>query len=216
VPWIRAHMKKIDQDALPDRETKVALLSVARRRFLEAGYEPIGMDHFAAGTDELARARREGRLRRNFQGYTVIPADDVIGFGISAIGDVRGAFVQNHKKLSTYEQAVGSGRLPVERGFVRDRDDEIRRAVIQELMCNARLVPQAIEKSFGVSFGDYFAEDLTRLRRLADEGLAEIGDDLIRATPTGELFIRNLAMCFDRYWREKYEGRSDPIFSRTV
>lgn len=216
VPWMRGHQKKIDESKLPDRHTKYALFAVARERFLAAGYEPIGMDHFARPDDELARAKREGRLRRNFQGYTVLPGDDVIGLGISSIGDIEGAFAQNEKKLNRYADAINAGRLPVERGFACSDDDRVRRQVIHALMCNFRVDFAAVEAAHGVTFGDYFAPDLELLRPYADEGLAVIGDDHVAATPVGELFVRNLAMCFDRYWREKYEGGDRPVFSRTV
>jgi oxygen-independent coproporphyrinogen-3 oxidase len=216
VPWIRGHQKGIEQEDLPSREEKFSLFAIARERFLEAGYEPIGMDHFARPEDELSRARREGRLRRNFQGYAVIPADDVVGLGISAIGDVRGAYVQNHKKLSTYENSITDGRMPVERGLVRTRDDEIRRDVIHDLMCNFRVDFAGVETKYSITFAEYFAEDLHRLEPHVKEGLAEVAPDHVAATPTGELFVRNLALCFDRYWREKHEGSDKPVFSRTV
>jgi len=216
VPWIRGHQKQLDEAELPSREAKYELFAIARERFLAAGYAPIGMDHFALPGDDLARARQERRLRRNFQGYTVIPAEDVIGLGISAIGDLRGAYVQNAKKLSRYNEALAAGQLPVERGVLLSRDDELRRAVIGELMCNFHLDKRAIEERFGVVLDQVFAVDLERLQPLAREGLARLETDSIGATPTGELFIRNLAMCFDTYWREKHEGGEQPVFSRTV
>lgn len=216
VPWIRGHQKRLDEAELPGREAKYELFAIARERFLAAGYVPIGMDHFALPEDDLARAREERRLRRNFQGYTVIPAEDVIGLGISSIGDLRGAYIQNNKKLSRYTEALAAGRLPVERGVLLRPEDELRRAVIAELMCNFHVDKPAIEERFGVVFDEVFAVDLERLLPLAREGLAHLESDSISATPTGELFIRNLAMCFDTYWREKHEGGDQPVFSRTV
>lgn len=216
VPWIRGHQKRIDEAELPGRDEKLALFAIARERFLAAGYEPIGMDHFARPGDDLAKARARHRLRRNFQGYTVIPAEDVIGLGISAIGDLRGAYVQNAKKLSRYTEELAAGRLPVERGVLLRGEDELRRAVISELMCNFRVDKRAIERRFGVAFDSVFAVDLERLRPLVDEGLARVDGDSLGATPIGELFVRNLAMCFDTYWREKHEGGDRPVFSRTV
>ena len=216
VPWVRGNQKKLDETLLPDAETKVALFAIARERFLEAGYEPIGMDHFARPDDELARARHAGRLRRNFQGYTVIPGDDVLGLGISAIGDVRGAYVQNEKKLSTYEAAVTAGVLPVARGVARSADDDVRRAVIHELMCNMRVDTGAVEREFGIDFASYFADDLAELGEHERAGMVRVSPERIDVTPVGELFIRNLAMCFDRYQREKHATAAKPVFSRTV
>jgi oxygen-independent coproporphyrinogen III oxidase len=216
VPWVRGHQKKLEEDELPDAATKVTLFAIARERFLAAGYEPIGMDHFARPDDDLARARHEGRLRRNFQGYAVIPGDDVVGLGISAIGDVRGAYVQNEKKLSVYEERIQAGELPVARGVMRTADDEVRRTVIHELMCNFRVDPVAIGRRYDLDFESYFASDLDLLAAHEREGLVRISAERIEATPVGELFVRNLAMCFDRYQREKHAGEVRPVFSRTV
>jgi len=216
VPWIRAHMNKLADEDFPGRDEKFALFAIARERFLAAGYEPIGMDHFAKQDDELSKAKRNGTLRRNFQGYAVIPAPDVLGLGISAIGDVRDAYVQNAKKLSTYREAIEAGRLSVERGVACNADDVLRRDVIHDLMCNFRLEPARIEAKYGIDFAQTFAEDLESLQDHVDAGMATITEDAIEATPQGELFIRNIAMCFDRYWREKHSGGDKPVFSQTV
>jgi oxygen-independent coproporphyrinogen-3 oxidase len=216
VPWVKGSQKKIEETDLPAADVKVQLFAIARERFLAAGYEPIGMDHFARPDDDLAIARREGHLRRNFQGYAVIPGDDVVGLGISAIGDVRGSYVQNEKKLSTYEEAISAGRLPVVRGVARSADDELRRTVIHELMCNFRVDIRAIERQYGIDFAAYFADDLALLEPHVGEGMVTVTTERIDATPTGELFVRNLAMCFDRYQREKHAADSKPAFSRTV
>jgi len=216
VPWIRGHQRKLDESELPAREMKMELFAIAREKLLGAGYQAIGMDHFARPEDELARAKKEGRLRRNFQGYAVIPGDDVLGFGISAIGDVRGAMFQNEKRLSRYRDLVNSERLPAVRGVVRSRDDEIRADVIHRLMCNFAIDIGAVEDRWGVDFRSYFAPDLELLDAYREEGLVLVEDRSIRATPTGELFVRNLAMCFDRYMREKHAGEREPVFSRTV
>jgi oxygen-independent coproporphyrinogen-3 oxidase len=216
VPWMRGHQRKLDESELPSRETKMELFAIAREKLLGAGYEAIGMDHFAKPEDELARARKEGRLRRNFQGYAVIPGDDVLGFGISAIGDVRGAMFQNEKKLNRYRDLVDEGRLPAVRGIVRSRDDEIRADVIHRLMCNFVIDVGAVERRWRVDFRTYFAPDLELLDSYRKEGLVLLDGESIRATPVGELFVRNLAMCFDRYMREKHAGEKAPVFSRTV
>lgn len=216
VPWLHPAQRRIDEEAMPCREDKLALFALARELFLGAGYEPIGMDHFARPEDELAHARRDGRLRRNFQGYTVLPATNTIGFGISAIGDVAGAFVQNEKKLSGYQRAITEARLPVARGFLRSQDDELRAAVIQQLMCNFGVDLPVLERQFGIRFGDYFGAELERLHAHVREGMVNVTPERIEVTPAGELFIRNLAMCFDRYWWEKHRDAEGPVFSRTV
>ena len=217
VPWVRGNQKKIEEEQLPPADVKVQLFAIARERFLAAGYEPIGMDHFARPDDDLAIARHQGRLRRNFQGYAVIPGDDVLGLGISAIGDVRGSYVQNEKKLSTYEEAITAGRLPIVRGVRRSADDEVRRTVIHELMCNFRVDTADIERQYGIEFDSYFAQDLALLAPHEADGMVRVTPARIEATPIGELFVRNLAICFDRYQREKHDAAaSKPVFSRTV
>jgi oxygen-independent coproporphyrinogen-3 oxidase len=216
VPWIRGHQTKLDEGELPARNVKMELFAIVREKLLAAGYAAIGMDHFARPGDELARAKSERRLRRNFQGYAVIPGEDVLGFGVSAIGDVRGSLIQNEKKLSSYQRAIDARLLPVSRGFVRSRDDVIRADVIHRLMCNFVIDVEDVERKWNLSFADTFREDLGLLAPHADEGLVEIGAKVIRATPIGELFVRNLAMCFDRYMREKHAREAKPVFSRTV
>ncbi len=209
-------MRNLGASDCPDRNLQCGLFAMARERFLAAGYVPIGMDHFAKPDDELALALDERRLRRNFQGYAVIPAEDVIGLGISAIGDLRGAYVQNMKKLSDYRESIGAGLLPVERGVKLVGEDAMRRVLIHELMCNNRLRKSMIAERFGVDFDATFAPDLARMAPLRESGLVEVTDEEIIATPIGEMFIRNVAMCFDTYWRDKHEGQDKPTFSRTV
>ncbi len=216
VPWMRGHQRKLDTDELPSRDLKMQLLALAREKFLGAGYEPIGMDHFALPDDELNRAKREGRLRRNFQGYAVAPADDVVAFGISAISDVRGAIVQNEKKLTRYAGAILDGRLPTASGLRRTRDDVIRADVIERVMCNFLIDIPAVESRWGIDFHQYFSADLKQLAPYEEEGLVRISDGEVRATVVGELFVRNLAMCFDRYMRERHQNAKQPVFSRTV
>jgi oxygen-independent coproporphyrinogen III oxidase len=173
------------------------------------------MDHFALPTDSLARAARERTLHRNFMGYTTHPAQDAIGFGVSAIGELGGAFAQNTKKLTRYEEALAQGLPPVERGFERSRDDVIRRDVIQSLMCNFHLDVRAIERLHGIDFASYFAPALEEL----DEGPGAHGfvvrdADAIEVTEAGRLFVRNVCMAFDAYLK-RHEG-DGPRFSRTV
>jgi oxygen-independent coproporphyrinogen-3 oxidase len=215
VPWIRGHQKKLDPEELPSPETKLELYMMAMDRFLAAGYEPIGMDHFALPDDELARASDERTLHRNFMGYTVRPAPDMLAAGVSGIGDVCGAFAQNVKKLSTYYEALDAGRFPIERGYVLDDDDKLRRYVITELMCNFRLEKERVRERFGVDFDDYFAAELRELEQgPVAHGFLELGEGQLDITPRGRLFIRNVCMSFDRYLRSKTQDK--PVFSRTI
>jgi len=214
IPWIRGHQKKLDEASLPSANLKLELYLMAMDRFLAAGYEPIGMDHFALPDDELAVAARHGRLHRNFMGYSVMPASDMIAFGISGIGEVQGAFFQNEKKLSTYYEVLDAGEVPVQRGYVLDEDDRIRQHVIRQIMCNFRVSKADVSERFGIDFDQYFAPSLQRLRELADAGFVEVGEDGLQVREEGRLFVRNVCMAFDRYLEAK-EG-DGPVFSRTV
>jgi oxygen-independent coproporphyrinogen III oxidase len=216
VPWIRGHQKKLDQATLPSAEVKLELYMMAMERFLDAGYQPIGMDHFALPDDELSVAANEGRLYRNFMGYTVMPASDMVGIGISGIGEVQHGFFQNEKKLSTYYEALDEGRLPVSRGYLLDDDDRIRQYVIQQIMCNFRIRKDDVRERFGVHFDHYLAASLARLDDVRDAGFVELDDDGLRVTPPGRVFVRNVCMAFDRYLLDKEKPAEKPVFSRTV
>jgi oxygen-independent coproporphyrinogen III oxidase len=220
VPWIRGHQKKLSQDELPSPEVKLELYMMAMERFLAAGYQPIGMDHFALPDDELSVAAHEGRLYRNFMGYTVMPASDMVGVGISGIGEVQHAFFQNEKKLSTYYEALDAGRIPVARGYLLDQDDRIRQYVIQQIMCNFRIAKADVKARFGVDFDEYLAGSLGRLDDVREAGFVELDDEELRVTPQGRVFVRNVCMAFDRYMLEKEASREEaperPVFSRTV
>jgi len=214
VPWIKGHQKKLDKDSLPSADLKLKLYLTAMERFLEAGYEPIGMDHFALPDDELAVAAREGRLHRNFMGYSVMPASDMVAFGISGIGEVQGAFFQNEKKLSTYYQALDENRLPVSRGYVLDEDDRIRQYVIQQIMCNFWIGKEDVARRFGIDFDRYFSRSLDALQEVREAGFVELSQEGLRVREEGRLFVRNVCMAFDRYLAEK--NGEKPVFSRTV
>ncbi|MHB8079347.1 MAG: oxygen-independent coproporphyrinogen III oxidase [Candidatus Krumholzibacteriia bacterium] len=218
MPWLKKHQAALDETALPDPRTKFALFHAARRQFLDAGYEQVGMDHFARPGDELAVARRERRVHRNFMGYTVLPADDLIGFGITAISEVAGRFVQNEAHLAQYYRTIDAGRLPAVKGIVLDADDKLRAHVISTLMCNFELRFAEVEARFGLDFAATFAVELAELAPLAADGLIELSDHALRATDTGRLFIRNVCMPFDaRLRRRRAAPAGDaPRFSRTV
>jgi oxygen-independent coproporphyrinogen-3 oxidase len=214
VPWIRPNQRRIQESDLPDRDTKFALFAAAVESFTAAGYLQIGMDHFARPEDELAQARLKGTLGRNFMGYTVKAAPDMVAFGVSGIGEVDGAYVQNVKKLSDYYRAVGADVFPVEKGFILDQDDYLRRFVIHSLMCNFELDFGQVEKRFQVKYDEYFQAEDRELRETIEPEFFERTDEKLIITPMGQLFIRNIVMVYDRYLKNMSQDK--PIFSRTV
>jgi oxygen-independent coproporphyrinogen-3 oxidase len=217
LPSVKANQKRIDPATLPDPETKLELFCIARELFLGAGYVQIGMDHFVLPDDELALAVERGRLFRNFMGYTVKMGSDMIGLGISAIGDVHASFAQNAKKLSSYYELLEAGRLPIERGYALSDDDRLRREVITGLMCNFRLDIPELETRFGIRFADYFARELEELRAAdgpVEHGFVRESPERIEVVGDGRLFVRNVCMTFDRYLREQQARRQ--VFSSTV
>jgi len=161
------------------------------------------MDHFAKRDDELAVAQAQGRLHRNFQGYSTYGDSDLLGFGVSAIGRVGPTYYQNCKAMDDYYAALDAGRLPVARGLELGADDLVRRAVIQTLMCQFRVSIESIELAHLIEFGNYFGPELADLRRLAADGLVEVQPDWIVVTPKGRLVVRVVCMAFDRYLRER-------------
>jgi oxygen-independent coproporphyrinogen-3 oxidase len=218
VPWIKPHMSHISAEALPAPAVKLALLARAIDAFTRDGYRTIGMDHFALPGDDLARALDDGSLHRNFMGYTVQSASDLVALGISGIGDVRGAFAQNTKKLPEYAAALADRRFPIARGYALDGDDMLRRHVITRLMCDARLDLRDVERRFGVSFAETFATELEELASQGPwrtDGLLTLTPDAIELTPLGRMFVRNVCMVFDRHLRQKAASER-PVFSRTV
>jgi len=186
VPWLKQHQQAIRPEELPSPEEKFQIYVEARTLFLQHGYTAIGMDHFARKEDSLAQAYAQGRLARNFQGYTVQSAEDSLGFGMTAIGFLQGAYFQNAKTLEEYQ--ARQGQFPVFRGVVLTPEDAERRQLIQEVMCRFR-----IDKT---RFAHFVDEHRPALQQLIDEGLLT---DTLQATPTGELFIRLIASTFDQY-----------------
>jgi oxygen-independent coproporphyrinogen-3 oxidase len=198
---------------LPGGDAKVMMLTQSLTALMAAGYEYIGMDHFALPTDALAVAKREGRLHRNFQGYSTQPDCDLIGLGVSAIGRIGNTYSQNAKTMDAYCRPLDEGRLPVVRGLVLDRDDEVRRAVIMAVMCQGEVSFDAIGLAWDLDFRRYFAPELQQLTALADQGLLLLDEDSLRVTAAGWFVVRAIAMVFDSYLRD---GRSDARYSRIV
>jgi oxygen-independent coproporphyrinogen-3 oxidase len=208
LPALFKPQRRIHAADLPQPEAKLQILTLAIGRLTRAGYVYIGMDHFAKPGDELAVAQSQGRLQRNFQGYSTQAGSDMLGFGVSAIGRVGSSYYQNAKDLRAWEESVEAGRLPVWRGIELTADDLVRRAVIQSLACNFSLSLEAIELSWLIDFRRYFAAEMQDLRRLADDGLVELQPDWIVVTPKGRLLVRAVCMVFDRYLREQRQRAS--------
>jgi oxygen-independent coproporphyrinogen-3 oxidase len=191
--------RRIAPAELPTGEQRVQMLGNALAGFVASGYVYIGMDHFALPDDALAVAKRQGRLHRNFQGYTTQPDCDLIGLGVSAIGRVGATYSQNAKTLSEYEDALAQNELPVVRGLALTRDDLLRRSVIMGLMCQGRVEYESVELAHLINFRETFAPELERLKPLQEMGLVEVGPQAIQVTATGWYFVRAVAMTFDRY-----------------
>lgn len=190
--------RRIHSAELPVAAEKMSMLSQAISGFLGHGYQYIGMDHFARPDDALAVAKRQGRLHRNFQGYSTQPDCDLIGLGVSAIGRMGATYSQNAKTLPEYYDAVRSGVFPVVKGIALTRDDVVRRAVIMALMCQGHLVFESIEVAHLIDMRSYFARELEQLKPLAESGLIDIESDGISVTPLGWYFVRAIAMVFDK------------------
>ena len=186
---------------LPAPAIKVAMMQRALDRLLAVGYVYIGMDHFALPDDDLAVAKRQGRLHRNFQGYSTQPDSDLIALGVSAIGRVGATYSQNAKTLETYEDLLALGQLPVERGLLLSRDDLVRRNIIMALMCQGHVSIESIEMAHLMDFRKTFAIEMVDLSEMQDRGLVKLEGDAIHVTEQGWYFVRAVAMVFDRYLR---------------
>jgi len=182
-------------------------------RLTDAGYEYIGMDHFARADDELAVAQRKRSLQRNFQGYSAHAQCDSIGFGVSAISQVSDNFSQHTISLDAYHESLEQSQLPVVRGYKSQPDDLLRRDIIQQLTCHFRIDTRALEKTWNIDFESQFADELHRLAALADDGLLRLEPNEIAVLAPGRLLVRNICMIFDRFQRQP--GARDR-FSRTI
>lgn len=191
--------RRIATAELPSGAAKVAMLARSMAAFIGAGYVYVGMDHFALPTDALAIAKRQGRLHRNFQGYSTQPDCDLIGLGVSSIGRIGATYSQNAKTLEEYYDYLDQGRFPVVRGLGLSRDDLVRRAVIMSLMCQGQVLFESIELAHLVEFRNYFASEIVALQKLAEQGLVTLDDSCIQVTTMGWFFVRAVAMVFDRY-----------------
>ena len=191
--------RRIISAELPSAADKLSMLSASLDAFSESGYVYVGMDHFARPEDALAVAKRQGRLHRNFQGYSTHPDCDLIALGVSAIGRIGATYSQNAKTLEEYYDALNQGRLPIVRGMAVTREDLLRRSVIMALMCQGQLHYESIELGHLIDFKTHFARELEVLSELAKHGLVELDDTGITVTATGWYLVRAIAMVFDRY-----------------
>ena len=212
VPDSRPHQKKMDETSLPSPHLKAQLFLAARRQLLDAGYLPIGFDHFAQPDDELAQAQRRGYLHRNFQGYSARPPSDTLALGITGISDAAGCYTQNVRTLAAYYRLLDQNQLPVERGYLLSTEDLMRRDVLQSMLCNFVVDLKQIATRHGCSV-DVFAEEREALARAETGGLLTRKGDQIELTPLGRLLPRNVAMIFDTYLRSTSDQH---VFSQTV
>ena len=213
VPWIKKHMALIKPEELPSPEEKLEILKMTIEKLTGAGYQFIGMDHFAKPGDELAIAQREKKLYRNFQGYSTHAGADLYGMGITSISQVGKSYTQNFKKEKEYFDSLDNETIPIERGVYLTDDDILRRHVITKVMCDFELDFGMIDKQFGIEFEKYFDNGIKGMEEFIGDGLVEIQDRKLTITEMGRLLIRNIAMNFDGYIERKEDTAR---YSRTV
>ncbi len=205
MPTIFKPQRRIHEEDLPAPQVKLDILDMAVKKLTNAGYVYIGMDHFAKPEDELALAQRQGKLHRNFQGYSTHSDCDLLALGLSSIGKIGPTYSQNYRELEDYYKALDSDVLPIMRGLELNDDDLMRRAIIQALMCHFELDQESFNGTYQIDFNRYFATELEELREYEREGLLVISPQSIRVTPKGRMLIRNICMVFDKYLRTRQE-----------
>ena len=207
-------MRKIDETTLPLPDEKLEIMQYTIDYLTSNGYKMVGMDHFAKPEDELFKAIEKGELHRNFQGYTTKGGADLVGIGLTSIGEGKDYYVQNFKDMRDYEEAIDAGKLPVQRGIKLTEDDVLRNFVIMELMSNFKLNITRVEKEFGINFKKYFEDALENLQEFVNADLITITDSEISVSPTGTMLIRNISMPFDAYMKKDEENKKR--FSKTI
>ncbi len=217
VPWLKSYQRSFEDKDLPGPERKIQLFQQAYEFFTKNGYRLIGMDHFALADDALSRALDNGTIHRNFMGYSTQADAHQIGFGVSSISFVGGSYFQNQKELPPYYETVRDKKaLATFRGFLPETDDRIRRDTILRIMCLGKIVIPEWEEEWGVDFHNYFRDELPALQPFIADGLLEQSGSELKVIGIGFLFLRNMAMVFDRYLRGIREAATTPVFSRTV
>ncbi|HEY5657422.1 MAG TPA: oxygen-independent coproporphyrinogen III oxidase [Myxococcota bacterium] len=216
VTWKAKQQRGFERKDLPGPAVKLEIMLTAIRRFLSEGYLFIGLDHFARPGDELARALANRTLRRNFMGHTTQAGVDLIGFGPSAISELRRSFAQSHREVGAWQEAVARDGVATQRGHRLSQDDVERRWVIERIMCHGEVRAAEYEDCFGRAFGEAYKDELEALAPMQADGLIERGaDDSLRVTPAGRLLVRNVAMAFDTYLPEQ-QRTGVRMFSKTV
>lgn len=213
VPWLKKHQTKIDPKSLPTTDEKLDIFLHARKMFLNNDYDAIAMDHFALKDDELAKSFKAGKLYRNFMGYTVKPADEYLGLGLTSIGFLDNTFIQNEKVLAQYYGALNEGKLPIERGKILSEDDSVRQWTINALMCRFSVDKNEFKSRFDIAFERYFDVEKLHLEACVADGLIVDSKERVTVTDSGKIFIRNVCMGFDYYLRQQGSATQ---FSRTV
>ena len=211
MPTLFKPQRRINEDELPDAQTKLDILQASIEHLGNAGYVYIGMDHFARPDDELAVAQREGKLHRNFQGYSTHADCDMVSFGVTSIGQIGNSYSQNQRDAEAYYEALDADRLPLLRGMRLSEDDRIRRKVIQTLICHFGLDFADMDAELGIECRDYFASELQRLAPMQEDGLLDVSDTGIQVLPAGRLLIRNICMVFDAYLQDSAQKFSKVI-----
>ncbi|AXK48887.1 oxygen-independent coproporphyrinogen III oxidase [Aliarcobacter trophiarum LMG 25534] len=214
VPWLMKTMRKFDETTFPSPHEKLEMLKDTIDFFTQNGYKMVGMDHFAKPEDELFKAIEKGELHRNFQGYTTKGGADLIGIGVTSIGNGVDYYAQNFKDLEDWEKAIDNGDLPIFKGYKLSDDDILRQFVIMELMSNFSLNMKKVENEFKISFKEYFKDALLALKEFENANLIEISDDKIEVSQTGSMLIRNICMPFDAYLNKIPEDKRR--FSKTI
>lgn len=214
VPWMKKTMRKLDETTLPSPEEKLRILEHTIGFLQAAGYETIGMDHFAKREDSLFLAIEKGELRRNFQGYTTKGGSQTLGIGLTSIGEGEGYYAQNYKELAEYESALDRGHLPLHKGILLSADDRLRKEVIMSLMSNFKLDYAFFEAKYQINFRDYFHDALKELIPYSEAGLLDLLEHGLIASATGRMLVRNLAMPFDAFLKKS--PTAEKKFSKTV
>lgn len=213
LPHIFKPQRRINADQLPSSEEKLEILQQSIETLTHAGYEYIGMDHFAKPDDELAIAQAKGSLHRNFQGYTTHAECDLVAMGVSSISSIHHSYSQNEKDIDGYYAAIKADRLPIIRGLALTDDDVLRREIIQQLSCHFKLDFKQIERQFTINFSEYFAIELKDLLPMQDDDLLTLSENNIQVTPRGRMLIRNICMVFDLHLRQQKGTQS---FSKVI